>query len=111
MPTTVKEVTDATFQSEVLGANTAVLVDFWAEWCAPCKALSPAVHSLADEHGQALKVVKLDIQSNMKTAMAHRVTSIPTLVVFKGGREVGRQQGAQGGLQALRRLVQPHVAS
>lgn len=106
---TVPAVTDANFQSEVLGSDVPVLVDFWAEWCAPCKALSPAVHTLADEQGQKLKVVKLDIQSNMKTAMAHRVTSIPTLVVFKGGKEVARQQGAQGGLQALRRLVQQHV--
>ena len=105
----VPDVTDANFPAEVLGSDVPVLVDFWAEWCAPCKALAPHVHTLQDEHGGALKVVKLDIQSNMKTAMAHKVTSIPTLVVFKGGREVARQQGAQGGLNALRKLVQAHV--
>lgn len=105
----VPDVTDSNFDSEVLGSDTPVLVDFWAEWCAPCKALAPHVHTLADENGGALKVVKLDIQSNMKTAMAHKVTSIPTLVVFKGGREVARQQGAQGGLNALRKLVQSHI--
>lgn len=105
----VPDVTDANFPAEVLQSDVPVLVDFWAEWCAPCKALAPHVHTLADENGQALKVVKLDIQSNMKTAMAHKVTSIPTLVVFKGGREVARQQGAQGGLNALRKLVEKHV--
>ena len=105
----VPDVSDANFQSEVLASDVPVLVDFWAEWCAPCRALAPHVHTLADEHGGALKVVKLDIQSNMKTAMAHKVTSIPTLVVFKGGREVARQQGAQGGLNGLRNLVKAHV--
>ena len=105
----VPDVTDNNFDSEVLSSDVPVLVDFWAEWCAPCKALAPHVHTLADENGGGLKVVKLDIQSNMKTAMAHKVTSIPTLVVFKGGREVARQQGAQGGLNALRKLVQSHV--
>ena len=105
----VPDVTDNNFDTEVLSSDVPVLVDFWAEWCAPCKALAPHVHTLADENGAGLKVVKLDIQSNMKTAMAHKVTSIPTLVVFKGGREVARQQGAQGGLNALRKLVQAHV--
>jgi len=105
----VPDVTDANFNDEVLGSDVPVLVDFWAEWCAPCKALAPHVDTLADENDGALKVVKLDIQTNMKTAMAHRVSSIPTLVVFKGGSEVARQQGAAGGLQALRKLVEKHV--
>jgi thioredoxin 1 len=105
----VDDVTDTNFHDEVLQSDVPVLVDFWAEWCAPCKALAPHVHTLADENGTALKVVKLDIQTNMKTAMAYRVSSIPTLVVFKGGAEVARQQGAAGGLQALRKLVEKHV--
>jgi thioredoxin 1 len=105
----VRDVTDANFSTEVLGANNAVLVDFWAEWCGPCKALAPHVATLADEHVGKLDVVKLDIQTNMKTASTYRVTSIPTLIVFKGGKEVARQVGAQGGLVGLRRLVEKHV--
>jgi len=105
----VPDVSDANFNNEVLQSEIPVLVDFWAEWCAPCKALGPHVDTLATENDGALKVVKLDIQTNMKTAMAHRVSSIPTLVVFKGGSEVGRQQGAAGGLHALRKLVEKHI--
>jgi thioredoxin 1 len=105
----VSDVTDTTFDAEVLKSDRPVLVDFWAEWCAPCKALAPHVHSVADEHTAGLKVVKLDIQKNMKTALNYRVNSIPTLIVFKNGAEVARQTGAQGGLQAIRKLVGSHV--
>jgi len=105
----VAEVTDANFQSEVLGSDVPVLVDFWAEWCAPCKALVPHVEALAGENAGKLKVVKMDVQANMKTAMSHKVTNLPTLVVFKGGAEVARQRGAMGGLQGLRKLVESHI--
>jgi len=108
MSATVSDVTDANFDTEVLKSDKPVLVDFWAEWCGPCKALAPYVHSVADEH-EGLKVVKLDIQTNMKTAMNFRVSSIPTLIVFKNGAEVARKQGANGGLQAIRQLVKAHV--
>lgn len=106
----IDAVTDATFAAEVLGSDVPVLVDFWAEWCAPCKAIAPHVATLAGEHAGQLKVVKLDIQSNMKTPMSYRVSSIPTLVLFKGGAEIDRQQGAQGGLDGLRRLVGRHLS-
>lgn len=105
----VLSVTDATFEEEVLAADAPVLVDFWATWCAPCKALAPHVATLAGEHQGKLKVVKMDVQANMGTAAKHKVTALPTLIVFKGGREVARQQGAQGGLQGLRKLVEPHL--
>lgn len=109
MSDNVSHVTDSTFAAEVLSSDVPVLVDYWAEWCMPCKALSPHVHAVADEHAGKLKVVKLDIQTNPKSAMTSRVTSIPTLVVFKNGKEVARQTGAAGGLQAIRRLVSKHV--
>lgn len=105
----VTSVTDANFEEEVLNSEVPVLVDFWAEWCAPCKALSPHLHTLATEHEGQLKVVKLDVQANMRTSQKHKVNALPTLLVFKGGKEVARQQGAQGGLNGLRKLVAGHV--
>ena len=105
----VSDVTDANFDSEVLGADGPVLVDFWATWCAPCKALSVHVDTLADENEGALKVVKMDVQRNMRTAGKFKVSNLPTLIVFKNGAEVGRQVGAAGGVPALRRLVGPHL--
>jgi thioredoxin 1 len=105
----LSEATDSNFQDEVLGSEVTVLVDFWAAWCAPCKALVPHLETLAGENAGNLKVVKLDVQSNMKTAAKFRVTNLPTLVVFKGGSEVARQRGAAGGLHGLRKLVQAHV--
>jgi len=105
----VMDVTDSNFQSEVLDSDTPVLIDFWATWCAPCKAISPLVHQLAEEQGGKLKVVKVDVQNHRRTAAHFGVTNIPTLVVVKGGKEVGRKVGAGGGLRALQQLVQPHV--
>ncbi|MFT4627470.1 MAG: thioredoxin 1 [Myxococcota bacterium] len=106
---TVPDVTDATFDAEVMQSDVPVLVDFWATWCAPCKAIAPHVQTLADETEGRLKVVKLDVQSNMKIAMKFKVTSIPVLMVIKNGEVVGRKNDASGGLHALRTLVKSHV--
>ena len=99
----------ASFDELIQKHELPVLVDFWAPWCGPCKAMGPYIDKLAEEYAGKLKVVKLDIQTNQRSAMGNRVSSIPTLIVFKGGREVARQTGAAGGLQAIRRLVSSHV--
>jgi thioredoxin 1 len=81
----VTEVTDNNFQSEVIEADVPVLVDFWAPWCGPCRRVSPVVEEIANERGQALKVVKLNIDENQQTAVKFNVMSIPTLMLFKHG--------------------------
>ena len=106
----VMAVTDANFNDEVLKADGPVLVDFWATWCAPCRALAPLVDKLAVENAGKLKVVSLDAQTNQRTAMQFKVTSLPTLLVFKNGSEVARKIGASGGFEGLRGLVSSHMA-
>lgn len=105
----IHEATDSNWQQIVLESETPVLVDFWATWCAPCRAIAPLLETLATEKSEALKIVKLDVQNNMPTAMKYGVTNIPTLLVFKGGKEVGRKVGTGGGLAGLRALVSPHL--
>ena len=86
-------VTDATFQTNVLESSTPVLVDFWAEWCVPCKALAPAVHEIAQEYDGRLKVAQLDVDANVNTTMQFQVMGIPTLILFKNGQAVERVTG------------------
>ena len=81
----VSEVTDNNFQAEVLESDVPVLVDFWAPWCGPCRAVAPVVEQIANEKGEALKVVKLNIDENQQTAIKFNVMSIPTLMVFNNG--------------------------
>lgn len=88
------EITDATFEQEVIKSDTPVLVDFWAEWCGPCKMIGPIVEQLADEYEGQVKVGKLDVDSNPQTAMNYGVRGIPTLLVFKGGKPVKQVVGA-----------------
>ena len=88
------EVTDSTFEQEVLRSKQPVLVDFWAVWCAPCKAVAPIVEELAGEYEGRLKVMKLDVDDNPRTAVAYGVQSIPTLLVFKDGNPAERIVGA-----------------
>jgi thioredoxin 1 len=90
-----KAVTDASFTSDVLQSETPVLVDFWAEWCAPCKKVSPLLEEIAGEMGDRVRIVKVNIDENPETARAYRIMSVPTLTVFKGGQPVQSVAGAR----------------
>jgi thioredoxin 1 len=89
----VKTVSDRTFQSEVLQSNEPVLIDFTATWCGPCKQLAPIIDELAKEYNGRLKVAKLDIDDSPETPSSLGIRGVPTVIVFKGGKEVGRQVG------------------
>jgi len=91
----ITDVTDATFEGEVLQSSTPVLVDFWAEWCAPCRAIAPIVKELADDKGDKLKVVKINIDESPQTPGTYGIRSIPTVLVFKDGQVVSQLTGAR----------------
>jgi thioredoxin 1 len=86
-------ISDASFENEVVSANQPVLVDFWAEWCGPCRMIAPILENLADEYSGSLKIAKLDVDANPQTATKFGVQSIPTLLLFKGGEPVERIVG------------------
>ncbi len=88
------EFTDVNFDQEVVKSETPVLVDFWAEWCGPCKMIAPVVSELANEYEGKLKVGKVDVDSNQQVAMQYGIRGIPTLLIFKGGRVVDQIVGA-----------------
>ena len=90
----VDKVTDATFEQDVLKASSPVVVDFWAEWCGPCRMISPALEEISNELGGKVKIVKLNVDENPNTAAKFGIMSIPTLMLFKGGQLASRQVGA-----------------
>jgi thioredoxin 1 len=106
--TNVNTVTDGEFQESVLGSDTPVLVDFWAEWCVPCHMVSPVVEEIGQDKGEALKVVKLNIDENPQATRTYGVMSIPSLILFKGGQEVARVIGAKP-KDAILRDIEPHL--
>ena len=86
--------TDASFEQEVLKSDTPVLVDFWAEWCGPCRMIAPALDEIAGSMGDKVKIVKLNVDENPETAAKYGIMSIPTLMLFKNGELASRQVGA-----------------
>jgi thioredoxin 1 len=102
------DVNDQEFQASVLDSETPVLVDFWAEWCVPCHMVSPAVEEIGQEKGGDLNVVKLNIDENPQATRTYGVMSIPSLILFKGGREVTRVVGAKP-KDAILRDLDPHL--
>jgi thioredoxin 1 len=105
----IGDVTDQEFQTKVLDSDTPVLVDFWAEWCVPCHMVSPLVEEIGQEKGNALKVVKLNIDENPSATRTYGVMSIPSLILFKDGHEVARVIGARP-KDAILRDLEPHIA-
>ncbi len=97
-------VTDETFEHEVIKSDLPVLVDFWAEWCGPCRLVAPIVEELAGEYAGRLKVTKVDVDDNQRLAMRYSIMSIPTLGVFKGGEMIERIVGYMPKQELKRRL-------
>ena len=92
---TALDVTDATFDDEVLKSDETILVDFWAEWCGPCRAVSPILDQIASEHAGKIRVVKLNVDDNPQTAAKYQITSIPAMKVYRGGEVVKTVIGAK----------------
>lgn len=88
-----KPVSDDSFDSEVLKSNVPVLVDFWAEWCGPCKAVGPKLEEIAQEMGTKIKIVKVDVDNNQNAPSQYGIRSIPTMILFKGGKAVDQIMG------------------
>jgi len=104
MAGSISTLTDSTFDETIGAATEAVVVDFWAEWCGPCKMIAPILEEIADEHAGKLTVAKLNVDDNPDIARRFDVMSIPTLIVFQDGQPVKRLVGAKGKGQLLEEL-------
>jgi thioredoxin len=103
-------ISDNSFQTEVLESREPVLVDFWAEWCGPCRMIAPILENLAEEYSGSLKITKLDVDHNPQTSMKFGVQSIPTLILFKDGEPIERIIGYMPKERLLQK-IKPHIGS
>ncbi|MDQ5844177.1 MAG: thioredoxin [Acidobacteriota bacterium] len=104
----VTNVTDSSFEKDVLQAGKPVLVDFWAEWCAPCRMLAPTIDAIAEQFVETAGVVKLNVDDNTATAQRYGIKGIPTLILFSEGKEVERVVGATS-KDSIAKMVEKHV--
>jgi thioredoxin 1 len=104
MSTTINTLTDATFDEEIASAELPVIVDFWAEWCGPCKMIAPILSEIAGENAEKVRVVKVNVDDSPDVARRFDIMSIPTLIVFKDGQPAKRMLGAKGKGQLLEDL-------
>src|SRR5919199_3672757 len=105
----VREVSDNSFENDVLKSDQPVLVDFWAAWCAPCRMLAPTVEAVAEKYAGNARVVKLNVDENPSVSQRYGIKGIPTLILFKNGREEERVVGATS-KEAISRMIEKHVS-
>src|SRR2546425_9859296 len=108
MSDNVREVSDSTFENDVLKSDQPVLVDFWAAWCAPCRMLAPTVEAVADKYAATARVVKLNVDDNPSVSQRYGIKGIPTLILFRGGKEEERVVGATS-KEAISKLIDKHI--
>ena len=106
----MKEVSDSSFESDVLGSSKPVLVDFWAQWCTPCRMLAPTVEAVAERFRDSADVVKLNVDDNPSTAQRYGIKGIPTLILFREGKEVERVVGATS-KESITRMIDKYVTA
>ena len=104
----IMEVSDKDFDAEIMGADKPAVVDFWAEWCGPCKMIAPILEDIAEEYDGRIKITKIDVDQDNHMAMQLRVQSIPTLILFKNGQAVERLVGAMPKDRLMSRIL-PHL--
>ena len=104
----VSEVSDSSFEKDVLQSDKLVLVDFWAEWCGPCRALAPTVEAVAEKYAATARVVKLNVDENPTVSQQYGIKGIPTLIVVRGGKEEARVVGATS-KEAISKMIDKHI--
>lgn len=109
MSETLTEVSDSSFEKDVLQCDRPVLVDFWAVWCAPCRMLEPTVEAVAEKYAASARVVKVNVDDNPSISQRYGIKGIPTLILFKGGKEEERVVGATS-KESISRMIDKHVA-